>query len=579
MDDAARPMRPSSRFSAHSRVSTPARSSYAQDFGVGSEADDARYLRKTPTGAAHRGEPPVPTPYTARIKGPGAFPATAQRYSQRRPRPRDMAGGVDDADDADMVSPTLARKPRTRQGSNATSLGRGSLLANHRYLSHGGASNRGWDAYTNPDDAGEHATVHSFSDSFASNSSGGRNDGEAARDSPTLLRRLLRNIAAGWAGSAGSFAERVSFVFFMVYFLVKETLVVVGAFVFRLLVNLIIGPVYSGVREAVLLPLSLWRMLSPGGSRDTARSMTGVLTGFLVVALSVVVTQYGTPTLSGLSSLPKSILGGMWSSSLLSSPTRPPLSITLPAGLEPLTDDEIDRLGGQGSAAVERLVNVEQTLRHLYGLLDTLKSYRDEETHDVRESLKRIQQEKQTLVDASRGEKQRVDKLEREYSNLKSDVVKSQAAKNSDSNKHAKEIENLKRRVDLLMRSGGGGGGKGTGVGLDEVRKLVSEAIGKQERELKDMLKPGWLTSDGDAAYANVARMIEDALGRYANDRLGKTDFALSSAGARIVPGLTSPTFEPPVRGGLSQRLWRNLLGVVSSHPPSTILDPDTHVG
>ncbi|KAJ2569613.1 hypothetical protein GGH95_004277, partial [Coemansia sp. RSA 1836] len=287
---------------------------------------------------------------------------------------------------------------------------------------------------------------------------------------------------------------------------------------------------------------------------------------------------YGTPTLSGLSSLPKSILGAMWSSSL-SSPARLPLSITLPAGLEPLTDDEIDRLGGQGSAAVERLVNVEQTLRHLYGLLDTLKSYRDEETHEVRESLKRIQQEKQAIVDANRGEKQRIDKLEREYSNIKSDVVKSQAAKHSDSSKHAKEIEKLKRRVDLLVRSGGGGGGKGAGVGLDEVRKLVSEAIGKQERELKDMLKPGWLTSDGDAAYTNVARMIEDALGRYANDRLGKTDFALSSAGARIVPGLTSPTFEPPVRGGLSQRLWRNLLGVVSSHPPSTILDPDTHVG
>ncbi|KAJ2071689.1 hypothetical protein GGI16_009126 [Coemansia sp. S142-1] len=71
--------------------------------------------------------------------------------------------------------------------------------------------------------------------------------------------------------------------------------------------------------------------------------------------------------------------------------------------------------------------------------------------------------------------------------------------------------------------------------------------------------------------------MIEDALSRYANDRLGKTDFALSSAGARIIPGLTSPTFEPPVRG-FSQRIWRKL-GMVSSQPPATILDPNTHVG
>ncbi|KAJ2907468.1 hypothetical protein GGI21_003858 [Coemansia aciculifera] len=126
----------------------------------------------------------------------------------------------------------------------------------------------------------------------------------------------------------------------------------------------------------------------------------------------------------------------------------------------------------------------------------------------------------------------------------------------------------------MLVRSGSG---KGAGLGVDEVRKLVNEAIGKQERELKDMLKPGWLTTDGDAAYANVARMIEDALGRYANDRLGKTDFALASAGARILPGLTSPTLEPPARS-FTQRMWRKL-GMVSSQPPSTILDPNTHVG
>ncbi|PIA19421.1 hypothetical protein COEREDRAFT_37566 [Coemansia reversa NRRL 1564] len=71
--------------------------------------------------------------------------------------------------------------------------------------------------------------------------------------------------------------------------------------------------------------------------------------------------------------------------------------------------------------------------------------------------------------------------------------------------------------------------------------------------------------------------MIEGALNRYNNDRLGKTDFALFSAGARIIPGLTSLSFEPPARG-LAQRLWRKL-GMVSSHSPTTVLDPDTHVG
>ncbi|KAJ2473062.1 hypothetical protein GGI02_001140 [Coemansia sp. RSA 2322] len=565
-------MRPSSRYSARSRISTPARSRYGHGF-TSDEDEPDHYQRKPPAGSSNKNGPPVPTPYTARIKGPGAFPATAQRYSQRRPKARSMASDIDDEDEGNMdfISPTMARQPRARPGSSAASLGKGDLLANHRYLRHGNASNRGWDAYANPGDATEHGSVHSLSDSFASNSTAaGHIDGSAGRDSPTLLKRLLRNIATGWAGSAGSFAERVSFIFFMVYFLVKETFVVVGAFVFRLLVNVVVGPVYMGLRETLLLPVSLWRLLTPGSSRDVTRSMTGVLTGFFVVAISVVFSQYGPSALTGLSLAPKSILGGMWSSSARS----PPL-FTPPTGFDTLTDDEIDKLGGRDSAVVERLITVEKTLKHLYGLLDSLRLYRDEEAQDVRESLRRLQTEKQALLDASRGEKQRVDNLEREYTSIKRDI-KIQSTKSAEASHHAKEVENLKKRVDQLVRSGVGKG-KGAGPGLDEVRKLIGDAIAKQERELKDMLRPDWLVTDGDAAYANVARMIEDALTRYANDRLGKTDFALSSAGARILPKLTSPTFEPPARG-VAQRLWRQL-GMVSSNPPDAILDPSTHVG
>ncbi|KAJ2696048.1 hypothetical protein H4R19_005783, partial [Coemansia spiralis] len=251
---------------------------------------------------------------------------------------------------------------------------------------------------------------------------------------------------------------------------------------------------------------------------------------------------------------------------------RPHAPLTPPASVEPLTDEDIERLGGHGSVVVERLISVEQTLKHLYSLLDTVKSHREDETQDVRESLKKLQQERQALLDAKRGEQQRIDSLEREYSSMKRDV-KANAASRSESSKLAKELQNIKRVVDRVAK----GGGKAAGPSLDEVRRLVGDAIRAQERELKSMLQPEWLTTDGDAAYTNVARMIEEALNRYTNDRLGKTDFALFSAGARIIPALTSPTFEPPVRG-LAQRLWRGL-GMVSSHPPTTILDPGSHVG
>ncbi|KAJ2266793.1 hypothetical protein GGH14_006240, partial [Coemansia sp. RSA 370] len=312
---------------------------------------------------------------------------------------------------------------------------------------------------------------------------------------------------------------------------------------------------------------SLWRVLTPGSSHDVAGSIKGVLTGLSMVALSIVAAQYGQSVFSGMGSLPKSILTGGWKS-------RSPVSITPPAYLEPLTEDEIERLGGQGSAVVDRLINVEQTLTHLYGLLDTLKTHREDETQDVRESLKKLQQERQALLDAKRNEQQRIDNLEREYSGMKRDL-KANAVKSSESTKFAKELQSLQKHVDKLAKSGGRG--KGSGPNLDEVRRLISSAIKAQETQLASMLKPEWLTSDGDAAYSNVARMIEDALNRYANDRLGKTDFALFSAGSRIIPDLTSPTFEPPARG-LAQKLWRRM-GMISSHPPATLLDPDTHVG
>ncbi|KAJ2736497.1 hypothetical protein H4R23_002005, partial [Coemansia sp. Cherry 401B] len=560
---AGRTPRPQSRYSLRSRISTPGRLSYDHDFNPQEEGHDQHARRSVET--ASRKSMPIPTPYTARVKGPGAFPGTANRFSQRRPT-------AHSADDDELLSPTGLRGLGGRTASGNMALTEGELLTNHRYLSHGNPSHRGWGEYTQNGDAAERETVHSFSDSFISNSTAGGGDtganGEYERDNPTLFKRLLRNIATGWPGTQGSFAERVSFVFFMVYFLIKETCVLLGSFLVRLAFNIVIGPIYTGVREVVLLPSSLWRVLTPGSSHDVAGSMKGILTGLSMVALSIVVAQYGHGVFSGLSSLPASLLTGSWK-------PRLPLSAMPPVNLEPLSDEDIERLGGHGSVVVDRLIGVEQTLTHLYSLLDTLKTHREDDSQDVRESLKRLQQERQTLLDAKRTEQQRIDNLEREYSSMKRDL-KANAVKSSDGTKLAKELRDLQKYVDKLAKSGVGRG-KGSGPGLDEVRRLVSNAIQAQETQLKAMLKPEWLTSDGDAAYTNVARMIEEALNRYTNDRLGKTDFALFSAGSRIIPGLTSPTFEPPARG-LAQKLWRGM-GMISSQPPTTLLDPNTHVG
>ncbi|KAJ2796347.1 hypothetical protein H4R20_005558 [Coemansia guatemalensis] len=553
--------RPQSRYSLRSHVNTPGRLSYDRDFNPHEEGHD-EYHRKDSDTASRRSMH-VPTPYTARIKGPGAFPATAQRFSQRRPTAHDANGN-------DAPSPTDPRRPLTRTASGNAALVDSDLLTNHRYLSHGDSAHRGWGEYTRNEDAAERETVHSFSDSFISNSTagGGDNGDDSERDNPTLMKRLLRNIAAGWSGSTGSFAERVSFVFFMLYFLIKETCVVLGMFLCRLAFNCIIGPIYSGIREVILLPTSLWSVLTPGNSHDTAQSMKHILTGLSVVALSIIAGQYGQPVLTSLGDLSRLSSVSNWIA-------RAPLSITPPTNLEPLTDEEIDRLGGHDSFAVKRLVSVEQTIKHLYSLLDNVQSQREDETQDVRESLKRLQLERQTLIDSKRREQQRIDNLEREYSSMKRDL-KMSSANGAETTKLAKELQTLKKYIDNLAKSSSRKN-KGSGTSLADVRQLINDAIKVQESELKAMLQPEWLATDGDAAYVNVARMIEGALNRYTNDRLGKTDFALFSAGSRIIRELTSPTFEPPA-SGLRQKTWR-FLGMVSSHQPTTILDPDTHVG
>ncbi|KAJ1907414.1 hypothetical protein LPJ81_000765 [Coemansia sp. IMI 209127] len=546
----------SSHYSLRSHVTTPRRLSYDRDFN----------LRDDNAETASRRTAPDPTPYTARIKGPGAFPATAQRFSQRK-------HGAQEADDDDIITPTVARKAASRTASGHAAIVGGDLLSNHRYLGHGGASHRGWGEYAHHQADDERASVHSFSDSFISNSTaGGRGDGDGAnleRDNPTLLKRLLRNIAAGWTGSAGSFAERGSFIFFMAFFLIKETGVVVGTFVFQLLYGVIFSLAYRVIRETFCLPVSLWQALTPGDSHGSVQSMSGILLGLFVVALSIVVSQYSQAVFGSLSIMPRSVFGAGWLFG--SSQKKNPL-----ADLQPLTDEEIGRLGGQGSAVVDRLIGVEQTLRHLYGLLDTLKSQNEEDSTEVRDSLTRLQQERQSLAESNRGDQRRIDNLEREYASVKRDLKASQA-KSAEFGKNSQEVDKLKKYVEKLAKSGGGSRWGRSGPSLEDVRRLIKDAIKAQEKDIKDMLKPEWLTSDGDAAYTHVARMIEDALNRYANDRLGKADFALFSAGAHIVTKLTSSTFEPPARG-IGQRLWRKM-GTISSQPPTAILDPNTHVG
>ncbi|KAJ2787421.1 hypothetical protein GGI15_000723 [Coemansia interrupta] len=467
------------------------------------------------------------TPYTARIKGPGAFPATAQRFSQRKK----MNGASDD----EAASPTA-----TRNGAASRS---GDLLGAHRYLNTGptASSHRGWGEYGPSATASAlgvgnvGASVRTFSDSFISNSS---DTADASHDNPTLLRRLLRNICAGWGDSRKS---RVAFVLMVLYFVVKETL----AFMATIALSLLVGAVRSPVRMLVAL------------------AVVGVA--------ATLASQHARPFSLDIGSF---IKGRLFPFSFFSPSRSDP-------GMRPvpLSSEEIVQLGGTGSVVVERLQQIDHSISQLYAVVDALKLHHNDDASEVRDSLQRLQAERLALVDSARGDKQRIDQLEREYARFKHEMDRALGDAAG-----AREMQKLKQRVDTLDKkaagSGGGGGflGMGSkGLSASAVRKIVNDEIRVQRDKLRSLHDPEWLTSDGDSAMASVAHMIDSALARFAKDRLAKTDFALLSAGARVIPGLTSPTFEPAVRG-VGQWLWR-AAGYISSMPPSTALDPATHIG
>ncbi|KAJ1944119.1 hypothetical protein FBU59_002692, partial [Linderina macrospora] len=523
------------------------------------------------------------------------------------------------------VSPT---NPQRRFNGAQNGKSASDLLAAHNYLSVGSKAQRGWDDYLQRDDQ---RTMRTFSDSFVSNSSndlpglGGGGGGSGNHDNPTLLKRLFRNIMASWGGSTGTTAERMLFPFLIIYFSIKELAVLIVSFAAKLLFRIIIGTLYSGTREAILLPLSLWRLIAPGEYHDSARTMTGILTGLAMVALSIIASQYTQPLLSSLPSIPSVLSPGRFFGGARS-PTPNKRPVTMP----PLPESGAGNVGGQSSAVVDRLAHVEQTLKHLYSLMDTLKSHREEEQQDVFDSLEKLERERQQLLSEQQDEKKRISDLEESYGSLKRDM-QSQISKGGAGSISAKDMQSIKRQLEKLARDIGsaqaeavrqsksvdrqfkdyntkldrvsastqslvdqakktleekianlqGGrrvvsGGRG-GVSLGDVRELVDAAIREQEKELRELLKPEWLETDGDVAYDNVARMIEGALNRFANDRIGKTDFALFSAGSRIIPGLTSQTYEATPHG-LFQKALR-AIGMTSSQPPTAIIDPNTHVG
>jgi SUN domain-containing protein 1/2 len=87
-------------------------------------------------------------------------------------------------------------------------------------------------------------------------------------------------------------------------------------------------------------------------------------------------------------------------------------------------------------------------------------------------------------------------------------------------------------------------------------------------------------SADGQDVSALITQLVDSAVSRINKDGIAKPDFALHSAGARVIPSLTSPAFELRPRGFGNQVLGLFTgKGYFGFRPPITALHHEAHSG
>ncbi|ORY73224.1 hypothetical protein BCR35DRAFT_322042 [Leucosporidium creatinivorum] len=87
-------------------------------------------------------------------------------------------------------------------------------------------------------------------------------------------------------------------------------------------------------------------------------------------------------------------------------------------------------------------------------------------------------------------------------------------------------------------------------------------------------------TPDGQNLTSIITTLVDSALLRYSKDVLARPDFALYTAGARVIRSLTSPTYSPqPLTRSRRALAWITGTHLPQGRAPITALHPDTSPG
>ncbi|CAG8464422.1 8757_t:CDS:1 [Paraglomus occultum] len=114
----------------------------------------------------------------------------------------------------------------------------------------------------------------------------------------------------------------------------------------------------------------------------------------------------------------------------------------------------------------------------------------------------------------------------------------------------------------------------------NEVKAEVKEVVEKEITHAKKLRATYKGTDLVDIIRQESQKVIEEALLVFSQDKLNRPDFALHSAGAKVISRITSKTYEVwPEKWFAKLFAYMSGQGILRGKPPVTALSPDTNVG
>ena len=119
-------------------------------------------------------------------------------------------------------------------------------------------------------------------------------------------------------------------------------------------------------------------------------------------------------------------------------------------------------------------------------------------------------------------------------------------------------------------------------IGEELLRKVATQA--KMDREAHPIVvaptTPVLVDSAGHNITELIGALVDSALLRYSKDILARPDYALYTSGGRVIPHLTSRTYEAQPIGRISKLFgWVPGTTRMTGRPPVTALHPDNSLG